>query len=300
MYLKSWCVRKVVKRVCFLLVSIMFFMPKLYAQEDSYTKAFVELLKSSPKYDVTEQLLVNFKPFLKEVNHHILKDTLKSEELINRYSKRSMANDVISVLFVPIMRTSISEIELRQYVALINTPPGKLFMEHEKGLMASMSATFFTEIISVMQDEKAREQLNNGNLQLPPVKINAEIPQNYIDMYNKFYGDGDLYTDLIKELKKSYLSSQNMDAKSYRLAQQMLTYIEDNMSTILLNSSYGVMTYDDWQFGVGLTPYLRKITKGMTKIFAQFENADKLQNMGTLLMMKYVVWLQGENVKLKL
>lgn len=272
---------------------------QLYAQTDSYTKAFIGMMQIVPEYkDLPEQLMANFKPFFIEMNKNLLQNPNQSEQVINQYASQFHI-DLISVFFVPSMKTKVTERELKLYTEKISTPSGKLFMEHNKQAGQIATLALMGKMFSKLDDEKFKENLREGKLDMEAVKQNPEIPDEYVDGFNAYYGGTATFSKLIDEMSSVHPTLQNATGKERELQLKMIDYLKNNMSVIMLNSCYGILTTDDLKFGIEINPLMMKITDGMSDVFSKLKDQNTMQMRGVELILKYVIWLQSQNIPLK-
>lgn len=287
------------KLLVFLAITVWAIIPvQLYAQTDSYTTALVGMMQIKPEYkDLPEQLMTNFKPVFIELNKALLQDINQSEHVINQYTPQFYI-DFVSVFFVPSMKAKVTETELKQYTEKVSTPSGKLFLEHNKQATQIATLVLMGEMASKFSDEKAKEQLREGKLDLEPIKPKPEIPRKYVDGFYAYYGGASSFSTLIDKMASVHPALQNATGKERELQHQMINYLKDNMSVIILNSSYGILTTDDLKFGAEINPLMTKITDGMSDVLSKLNNQNTMQTLGIGIVYKYVMWLQSQNIPL--
>ena len=124
-----------------------------------------------------------------------------------------------------------------------------------------------------------------------PVAVKSGIPQSYVNLYGQFFK--------VSELQSAFTPMFiNMlgDQKDTPEAQKIMKYFEDNIQTIYLNQSYGIMTTDDLKFGTKL--YKTEAWKHMMK--SSTDMVQDPQSLGMGIVMAYISWLQEQGVKLEL
>ncbi len=86
------------------------------------------------------------------------------------------------------------------------------------------------------------------------------------------------------------------DKKDTPEVKKFTKFMEDNVQTIYLNQSYGIMTTDDLKFGTKLnkTEAWKHMMKSSTDMM------QDPQSLGMGIVMAYISWLQEQGVKLNL
>lgn len=123
-----------------------------------------------------------------------------------------------------------------------------------------------------------------------PVAVKSGIPQSYVNLYEQFFKVSGLQS-VVSEMGNVF-----GDKKDNPEAQKIMKYFEDNIQTIYLNQSYGIMTTDDLKFGTKL--YKTEAWKHMMK--SSTDMVQDPQSLGMGIVMAYISWLQEQGVKLNL
>lgn len=268
------------------------------AQTDSYTQALLGVFQVNPEYkQFPEKLMANFKPMFNELNKELLQDFSQSEQVIKQYTSQFQV-DMLSVLFVPSMKAKVTEAELKIFAEKMSTPAGKLYMEHEKQLKQISVVTLMGEFSSLLEDEKAMEQLGEGKLNMKKVERKAEIPDEYVELFNAVYASS-VYDKLVDEMGNAHPAFRGATGKQRELLLGFNEYMKNNMRTLILNSSYGVMTMDDWKLGAEISPIIQKFTDGISDVFRQLNNQENMKVRSMELVLKYIAWIQGQNIPFK-
>lgn len=221
---------------------------------------------------------------LKLVNQNLIKDYngMTSEQLVNKYMKDQFIDDMLTEMMIPVVEKNATIAEIKELTAAMSTPAGRTYQEHQKKLN-SQNKVIEELCMEVMQDIMA------GNSP-KPVAVKSGIPQSYVNLYGQFFK--------LSELQSTIAPMANAfgDKKDTPEVKQFIKYMEDNVQTIYLNMSYGIMTADDLKFGTKV--YKTEAWKHMMK--ATTEMMQDAQTVGLKVITAYMSWLQEQGVKIKM
>lgn len=263
--------------------------------QDSYSETFVEMLKLSPQYQNISGSMENMKGMLPELNKKLLKDQSKSEELINKYAESQMLTDFISAFFAPTMKEYITEAEIKDFKAILNTPEAKSYTEHEAVATQKMEQTITTIIIESLSSEKALKDLTEGKLNLKPVKIDPSIPADYIATFDDAFNE-----EYLDKMLGSISGALAQSSENPQVVESLMAYIKTNMRALCLNSYYGTASKEDfvWAKKHQANPTTKKFTDAMLQVMAGFSDQEKVQGSSFQFIMRYVMWLQKQGVEI--
>ena len=220
---------------------------------------------------------------LKLVNTELIKDYngMTSEQLVNKYMKEQFLDDMLDKVMIPVVEKNATIAEIKEVTAAMSTQAGRTYQEHQKKLNSQNN---FEEIAM-----KVAQTIIEGNTP-KPVAVKSGIPQSYINLYSQFFKVSEL-TSMVGQMDNMF-----GDQKDTPEVQKIIKYFEDNIQTMYLNMSYGIMTTDDLKFG--LKVYKTEAWKHMMK--SSTEMVKDPQSLGMGIVMAYISWLQEQGVELKL
>lgn len=227
-------------RQIFLIVAISLGTVCIQAQDSLYREALKEYFNIRPS-DLVD---IDVKKATSEINNRALLgfDQNKLDSLLKRYHDEQLQDDFLDFLLMPAFKGIVSFEDLKELTALMQTPEGQLFQEHEVALKMKIKKEG-RELIS-SATSSAFKALQRGD-RLEDVKPDKNIPKEYRKKYFEST-DTALISSLMAPLHNLLLKKDDSDDKS-RLAA-VLEHQRKNLATILLNLSYGIMTEDDLDF----------------------------------------------------
>ena len=221
---------------------------------------------------------------LKLVNEQLITDYngMTSEQLVNKYLKEQFFDDMIDKALIPVVEKNATIAEINELTAAMSTPAGRTYQEHQEQLNSNNGEIekLGTEVMEAIMEGKTPK----------PVAVKSGIPQSYVNLYNQFFkvsGMNSIVTQIFNTFG---------DKKDTPEAQKIKKYLEDNVQTIYLNQSYGIMTTNDLKFGTKLcqTEAWKHMMKSSTDMM------QDPQSLGMGIVMAYISWLQEQGVKLNL
>ena len=220
---------------------------------------------------------------LKLINQNLITDYngMTSEQLVNKYMKDQFIDDMLTEMMIPVVEKNATIAEIKELTAAMSTQAGRTFQEHQKKLNQNTGIEELS--IEVMQTIMA------GNTP-KPVAVKSGIPQSYVNLYGQFFKVSDLQSMV------GQMANMFGDKKDTPEVKKFTKFMEDNVQTIYLNQSYGIMTTDDLKFGTKL--YKTEARKHMMK--SSTDMMQDPQSLGMGIVMAYISWLQEQGVKLKM
>lgn len=264
--------------------------------QDSYTEVFVEILKVNPQFQTMTTSLDNVKQFLLGLNKKLLKDLSKSEELLNKYAETQMKTDFIVALFIPTIKEHISVSELKDMLKAVSTLEAKNFFSHEAVATKRFEQEFMTIIIESLSSEQALKDLENGKLNIQPVKIETSIPADYIAEFDNFYN---------KEFTEKFINSySNVLVATIKdnptVVESLLTYLKANMRSMCLNVYYGTVTKADmrWSINYQNNPFVKKFSNAILDVMGDLSDKERMKAVFANFAMRYALWIKSQGVEI--
>ncbi len=193
----------------------------------------------------------------------------------------------------PIMKEhNVTEADLRTVNALLSTPRGQAFLSHDGEWDAKFKNALFELMPSFVEDSVAEN--------VEKITVNLGIDVEYAAKFNEMMEASEIKQKMLSFMdglfpRHSFEGYEDLDEPDE--IKEMFNYIkkwvDDNLTTVALNSAYGILTPDDLDFGVKLfscSPH-RKITdmSGMSFLSLMGKSSD--------IMMKYIDWMESQGAQ---
>lgn len=268
-------------RKIFFTVAISLGTINVQAQDSLYREALKEYFNVRPDYLVE----IDVKEVTSDINNRVLLgfNQDKLDSLLKKYHDEQLLDDFLDCIF-PSFQGIVSLEDLKELTALMQTPEGQIFQEHEVAVKMKMKEDGDKLISSSM--DNALRALRRGD-RLEDVKPNKNIPKKY---RKKFFESMDtaLISSLVKPLHNLLLKKDGSDVDSKLAA--VLEHHRKNLATILLNYYYGVFTEEDLDF--------QKRLNGMEaqqhSIAAVKKMMENLTETSKQWMISYAQWLDEQ------
>ena len=222
---------------------------------------------------------------LELMNASIMKDynEAKSKELVDKYLKDSFTDDLVDAL-LPFMEEHLKIEEIKELTAKLSTDKGKAFQEHW-GKINGTGSKFEQMGMEIAQKVMSGEE---------PTPVEAiSCPKSYMKLFQQFYnesGQGELLISMFDGLSESLTGEQKT------MMGKVKGYLSENLCTMLLNESYGILTEEDMKFGMELA----KTQAWKNQMKAAGSLMSHAQEMGMNVVMSYLTWLQDQGVETKM
>ena len=253
--------------------------------QDSYREALKENLLINNNFDQLKDVFININESLFEKNDNV-------ELLTERYIQEALVEHFVDVV-EPIMKErNVTEADLRTVNALLSTPRGQAFLSHDEVWDAKFKNALF-ELVPSFEEDSVAENVEK-------ITVNPGIDAAYAAKFNEMMEASDIKQKMLNFMdglfpRHSFEGYEDLDEPDE--IKEMFNYIkkwvDDNLTTVALNSAYGILTPDDLDFGVKLfssSPH-RKITdmSGMSFLSLMGKTSD--------IMMKYIDWMESQGAQ---
>ena len=250
--------------------------------QDSYREALKENLLINNNFDQLKDVFININESLFEKNDNV-------ELLTERYIQEALVEHFVDVV-EPIMKEhNVTEADLRTVNALLSTPRGQAFLSHDEVWDAKFKNALF-ELVPSFEEDSVAENVEK-------ITVNPGIDAEYAAKFNEMMEASEIKQKMLSFMdglfpRHSFEGYEDLDEPDE--IKEMFNYIkkwvDDNLTTVALNSAYGILTPDDLDFGVKLfssSPH-RKITdmSGMSFLSLMGKSSD--------IMMKYIDWMESQ------
>jgi hypothetical protein len=253
---------------------LMLFTLGAHAQ-DSYREALKAYTKVNPNLqgftsDKMESALQAF-------NSVILQDMEEdeAEKLTNRYLNEQFWDDFIDLL-MPTMQEHLTETDLKELTGILSTPEALSYTTHNMEWTNALTESL-TEPLS-----EAFKTITAGKTP-GPIKIADNIDKKYIEKFSSYAE----VSDAVGQIKKG------LELGAGQLPEGLMTWLNDNIPNMLVNSGYGILTEKDLDFGINLSgiPVYKKTTEATTSIL------DNPMEFGLSFLGSYQKWLKKQGVE---
>ena len=250
--------------------------------QDSYREALKENLLINNNFDQLKDVFININESLFEKNDNV-------ELLTERYIQEALVEHFVDVV-EPIMKEhNVTEADLRTVNALLSTPRGQAFLSHDEVWDAKFKNALF-ELVPSFEEDSVADNVEK-------ITVNPGIDAEYAAKFNEMMEASEIKQKMLSFMdglfpRHSFEGYEDLDEPDE--IKEMFNYIkkwvDDNLTTVALNSAYGILTPDDLDFGVKLfssSPH-RKITdmSGMSFLSLMGKSSD--------IMMKYIDWMESQ------
>lgn len=253
--------------------------------QDSYREALKENLLINNNFDQLKDVFININESLFEKNDNV-------ELLTERYIQEALVEHFVDVV-EPIMKEhNVTEADLRTVNALLSTPRGQAFLSHDEVWDTKFKNALF-ELVPSFEEDSVAENVEK-------ITVNPGIDAEYAAKFNEMMEASEIKQKMLSFMdglfpRHSFEGYEDLDEPDE--IKEMFNYIkkwvDDNLTTVALNSAYGILTPDDLDFGVKLfssSPH-RKITdmSGMSFLSLMGKSSD--------IMMKYIDWMESQGAQ---
>lgn len=247
--------------------------------------AIKDYVKACPS--VIESMGNNMKQSLTLVNKEIIEDynVQRSEALVKKYCEGPFLDDFVESMLIPCSEGVATASDFQAITKIMVTPEGKTFQAHQSKMNTTGSKWMEQKAVDAMK------MLMKGKTP-PAEKVRQEIPQSYRQLYYQFFKVSKI-DKAVSPMISMVLKDADDDEKE--LVQKFTNYLNENLRTIYLNSSYDYMTTADLNFGIKWfsLPEYERILVILEKL------PQKAQSGAMKLIMSYIEWLQSQGVKIK-
>ena len=270
---------KKVLLLMFLLVSM-----GVNAQSELHN-AIKNYVKACPA--VTESFENSMKQALTLVNEKFIEDynVQQSEALIKKYCGGPFLDDFIESMMIPCSEGIATVSDFQALTKMMLTPEGKTLQAHQ-AKMNSVGTKWIqqktVDIVNMLMEGKTP----------PAEKVRQEIPQSYRQLYYQFFKVSKL-EKTISPMMSIILKDVGEDKKE--LMQKFTNYLNENLRTLYINSSYDYLTTADLNFAIKCfsLPAYEHVSLINEKL------PEKVQSGSLSLVMAYINWLESQGVKIK-
>ncbi len=247
-----------------------------YAQ-DGYRDAVKSYLTLSEKSTAEKMLtaLKQLNPVLFEYN-----ENMDFDQMAARYINEQFNEDMADMM-VEVVSETITEDELRKVIALMSTPEGESLRVH---------TSEWGEVFGKDAQETIQSPLISAMAGFSPGSVIADsnIPEDYVMRFMRFFNDS--------RGAEQFMSSfnQGLAMSGGDVPDGFQDWLSDNVSTIALNSAYGILTMADLDYSAKLFTYeyYRHVFDAMS-----FFN-DNLMLVGAVCTLNYADWMSDKGIEL--
>lgn len=204
------------------------------------------------------------------------------DALTNRYIDECLC-DQLADMVMPMMKIrDLTEDDLRTVSALISTPEGKSFIEHQNEWNMEMAPSLVATLI------EQGEMFKDGGV-AENVAVNPDIDPVYEAKFRKMIETGKV-TDMLTDFWNGFKEG------SFNLPDSYQNWLKDNFVTIALNTAYGIMSLEDIDYGTML--YSNESYAKTQKMSGVDMDVENIQSMGVGLISAYCDWMESQGVEL--
>ena len=247
-----------------------------YAQ-DSYRDAVRSYLALSKKSTAEKMLtaLKQLNPVLFEYN-----ESVDFDQMAARYINEQFSEDMTDMM-VEVVSETITEGDLRKVIAFMSTTEGESLRVH---------TSEWGEVFGKDAQEAIQQPLISAMAGIPvaPVLADSDIPEEYAEKFMRFFDNS--------HGAEQFMSSfnQGLAMSGGDVPDGFQDWLSDNVSTIAMNSAYGILTTADLDYSAKLFnyEYYRRVFDAMS-----FFN-DNLMLVGAVCTLNYADWMSERGIEL--
>jgi hypothetical protein len=225
------------------------------------------------------------------------------KQLTERYMQERMLDNVAEKVLPKIKELGVSETDIKATMSLLATPEGKTYGKHNQ----QWAEATRVELLSIMTRDSLK--IVSGDTS-DPIKPKAEIDAGYIEKYkgamvaniDKIISKQiDTYSNLLSMIYGKWpddLEYEEFIQEQKHEMQQKLENIKAwmtvNLPTIMMNSAYGILTPEDFDF---ITKLNAQDTHKLMDILPL--SSDDLMSFSSDMLMDYVEWMRNHGAVLE-
>ena len=261
----------------FITLLVMLVAASGYAQ-DSYREVLKDYLKISQK-EASEKMLTQFhqlNPMFFEYKQGVDFDQLATRFIDEQFGE--IMADMTQDLF---KKNNITESDMRQMMALMNTPEGETYREH--------TTTWSKQFEEVLKEEMEQPLMSamEGTPISSSVVANSDIPESYAKKFMQYFEDNRSMDQFIGAF------NQPLKMIGVEMPESFMEWMQNNVGTLAMNSAYGILTEADLDYSAALSNYdfyhhIVDATVNMT--------TENLMTRGLTMISKYVDWMKAQGI----
>ena len=243
--------------------------------QDSYRETLKAYMKVNP--NLQSFTSDKMKTALQGINSILLSDMDEDEagKLTNRYLDEQLWEDLIELL-MPSMKENLTESDLKELTTILSTPEALSYTTHNMEWTNAITESM-TEPIT-----EASKAIAVGKTPAP-IKIADNIDKQYVEKFTMLAKETEVYN----QLKKGFEMGTN------QLPEELMKWMNDNMTSMMVNSSFGIFTDQDLDFGINLC----KMPVYKKTINATMSLLENPMAIGLTLITNYQNWLKKQGVE---
>ena len=204
--------------------------------------------------------------------------TIDLDELAERYFEDQLVTKVADEL----KDRNVSEAEIKRLNSRLSSPAGKDFVAHRLAWTEALRGELTTELMLHIP------QIMSGKIS-EPIQPKAGIEPGYIDEFKKFMGAS--ITESFMKMFDESSGMMKLDVLPEGTKKGLMSWMENNLATLALNSAHGIITDDDLGFASKL--YSEEAFKKAQDIVTK--NFDPTANGKIVDMMSdYINWMKDQ------
>ena len=245
--------------------------------QDSYREAMKDYLKISQK-QATEKMLTQ----LNQLNPMLFeyKQGLDYGQLTKRFINEHFLEVMTDMVQDVFKENKITESDIRQIIALMNTPQGETLREHSAAWSNLFEAVVKEEMEQPLMSAMEGEPISSS------VVVNADIPESYSRKFMQYFED--------TRAMDQFMGAFNQPLKMMGIPESFLEWLNNNIGTLAMNSAYGTITEADLDYSATLFnhDFYRHINDAAVML------SDNIIKTGATMILEYVDWMKDQGVPL--
>ena len=258
-----------------LVISLMIISAIGASAQSSFRDAVKDYMASNSDYAVDK-----VRTTLLEQNDMFFESNVDLEQLTAKYLEERYLEDMADIM-EPIFTGKVTEADLRKFISLMSTPESKLMAEHTQQWSEK-----FKEELSANIKEPFGDVLDGKEPK--PVERNGNITPEFALKFAEYMDNSGLGEEMVNVFCQT-LSSLGMEVPDI-----FRNWMTNNMTTMAMNSAYGVFTMADLEQSSKLftNDSYRNVSKASLAIVS-----DPM-SLGSIVMKNYMDWMQEHGATL--
>lgn len=258
-----------------LVISLMIISAIGASAQSSFRNAVKDYMAYNSDYAVDKA-----RTALLEQNSMFFESSANLEQLTAKYLEERYLEDMADIM-EPIFTGKVTEADLRKFISLMSTPESKLMAEHTQ----QWSEKFKEELSAYLQAPFS--DVLDGK-EPKPVERNGNITPEFALKFAEYMDNSGLGEEMVNVFCQT-LSSLGME-----VPDMFRNWMTNNMTTMAMNSAYGVFTIADLEQSSKLftNDSYRNVSKASLAIVS-----DPM-SLGSIVMKNYMDWMQEHGATL--
>lgn len=296
----------IMKKTRFLIAMLLMLVAASSYAQDSYRQAVKDYLTATDQFEKSKSIVSSMQ-MLFDKNGQV-----DIDQLTKRYFDERYEADMTEYFVTMMQSREMTEADVRELGALLSSPEGKIFDEHQQewmtGFVSDLLMPFFNLGESEFdEDMEDAEDMESGSGSLwGPVELKADIDPVYAEKFKNVILESSFIKKMIDEMIKKMTENEGQEWESLKeepgssdaffenleMRKALNDWVTTGVPNILLNNAYGTLTLEDLDYAAKLYA---------NDAYCKFNDFDKMgdgdNQMGNVVL-KYMDWMEEQGAPL--